>query len=123
MRSTYADDQDSKHRLLEELQEHHKAAENAYKSKAKDKVISKNDPSMKVVAFDLEQTLPTPLIDTSIAFYKRQLRTYNLTVHDTNESQSAQNPRSYPTIIKMYTKMFEFYLHNKAWIQNIKFWQ
>jgi hypothetical protein len=39
MSSTYADDQDSRHRALEELQEHHKVAENPYKSKAKDKVI------------------------------------------------------------------------------------
>jgi hypothetical protein len=54
-----------------ELQEHHKVAENAYKSKTKDKVISKNDLYMEGVDFELEQTLPTPLIDTSIAFYKR----------------------------------------------------
>jgi hypothetical protein len=33
MRSTYANDQDIRHRLLKELQEHHKVAENVCMSK------------------------------------------------------------------------------------------
>lgn len=61
---------------------HHLEADLAYKAKEFDKVLSKNNDSIKTFTFDLQQCLPTPFLQTSVSFYKRQLWTFNLTVHD-----------------------------------------
>ena len=65
-----------------QLSEHHEEADKAYDAKSLDKTLSKNDPSRKTITFDMQQCLPTPLLRNSISFYKRQLWTFNMTVHD-----------------------------------------
>lgn len=70
---------------LKELQKHHHDLEKAaYKSNKRDKEAAKVSNGTSVVAaFDFQQCLPTPQLNTSIAYYKRQLWTYNLTIHST----------------------------------------
>lgn len=66
--------------LLKEQKHHHEMAERAYNSKKND--IASISATSKVFAFDLQQCLPTPYLRSSICYYKRQLYTFNLTIHD-----------------------------------------
>lgn len=43
---------------------------------------AKNDSTSIIICMDLQQALPTPKLETSIVFYKRQLWTYNFCIHD-----------------------------------------
>lgn len=61
---------------------HHELADNAFLSKENDKAAAALSNDMKVYTYDLQQCLPTPYLENSISFYKRQLWTFNLTVHD-----------------------------------------
>lgn len=72
----------TKTELLAERDAHHAMANDAYEQKRKDKMIAKEDPTKAVFAFDLQQCLPTPYLKTSVSFYKRQLWSFNLTVHN-----------------------------------------
>jgi len=67
---------------------HQSAADLAYSTKANDKVIAKNDSTKKCYSFDSQQCLPTPFLQSSVVFYKRQLWTFNLTIHDNCTRQS-----------------------------------
>lgn len=61
----------------------HKAdADLGYKLKDADKNKAKEDPTMRVLVFDLQQVLDTPSLTANVSFYKRLLSTYNLTVRD-----------------------------------------
>lgn len=40
------------------------------------------DSKTLVFAFDLQRILPTPFLSTNTAYYRRQLSTYNLTIHN-----------------------------------------
>lgn len=63
----------------------------AVKEKKSDMEKSLDDRSLKVVAYDLEQVLPTPFLTTSVAFYLRQLSTFNLTIFDMETKKSVNN--------------------------------
>lgn len=63
----------------------------AVSEKKKDALFAINDPAIKVVAYDLEQILPTPYLTTSVAFYMRQLSTFNLTIFDLATKESVHN--------------------------------
>jgi len=64
--------------------QHHNDAEEAYRIKKQD--IATSSDNHCVLAFDLQQCLPTPSLESSVAFYKRQLWTFNFTIHDTGSS-------------------------------------
>lgn len=67
--------------LKEQQREHHHDADYAYSCKKNDIALAYD--SHKVLVFDLQQCLPTPHLHSSVVtFYKRQLYTYNLTIHD-----------------------------------------
>ncbi|KAE8737387.1 hypothetical protein FOCC_FOCC017150 [Frankliniella occidentalis] len=46
------------------------------------KIDAQTDLSLRVLVFDLEQVLETPLLSTGAAFYFRRLSTFNLTIYD-----------------------------------------
>lgn len=64
--------------------QHHNDAEEAYNIKKQD--IATSSDNHCVLEFDLQQCLPTPSLESSVAFYKRQLWTFNFTIHDTRSS-------------------------------------
>lgn len=73
--------------LINERKRHQDEAENAYETKRRD--ASKNSNEVCVISFDLQQCLPTPSLESSVSFYKRQLWTFNLTVHNIKTSKAS----------------------------------
>ena len=61
---------------------HLRKAKRAYQQLKEDTALSKSDANTMVVTFDLQQSFPTPVLTTNVVFYKRQLWTYNLGIHD-----------------------------------------
>lgn len=82
-------DENEKDNLVKERELHHTAADLAYESKRVDKEEAINDASVKCFTFDLQQCLPTPDIQTSVAFYKRLYWTFNLTIHDCTTGEAS----------------------------------
>ena len=87
----FADTDALKDELQIEREKHHELAELAYKAKKQDKKFASNsNGSCVFYTFDLQQCLPCPLLETSVAFYKRPLWVFNLTV-----SSSAGNTKCF----------------------------
>ena len=55
-------------------------AERAYQQLREDTALAQSDSDVELLTFDLQQSLPTPVLTTNTVFYKRQLWTYNLHV-------------------------------------------
>lgn len=70
------------------LKVHQEQADLAYSMKKEDKLISKENLQHQTFTFDLQQCLPTPVITSSLAFYKRHFWTYNLTIHNCDSNQA-----------------------------------
>lgn len=82
---------EEKSKICLEREAHLKKVDIAFETKANDKEAAKNSAGKIVVrAFDLQKVLETPSLTTGNSFYKRQLSTYNLTIHDlaTNKASS-----------------------------------
>ena len=71
--------------IQQEYDNHLDSADYAYKSKENDKKLAAENNTVKVLVFDMQQCLPTPVLSSNIAYYKIQLWVYNLTVRDCNE--------------------------------------
>lgn len=82
MKLAVCENEEERKEIEKEKNTHHLDADKAYKQKDSDKELAKADPTTKVFTFDLQQCLPTPFVNSSVSFYKRQLWTYNLTIHD-----------------------------------------
>ncbi|KAE9521520.1 hypothetical protein AGLY_018076 [Aphis glycines] len=54
-------------------------------AKKEDKIKALASSNMRVLVFDLEQVLDTPVLSTNVSFYKRLLSTFNLTIRDCSE--------------------------------------
>ena len=68
--------------LRGEWELHYCKAERAYQQLKEDSARAKSNTDMLVITFDLQQSLPTPVLTTNVVFYKRQLWTYNLGIHN-----------------------------------------
>lgn len=90
-------------KLIEEKIKHQDQdeAEFAYQSNRND--ISEMFTNKCVLSFNLQQCLPTPSLKSSVAFYKRILWTYNLTVYNCTTSKSSYYVR-YESIAKRGTR-------------------
>lgn len=73
---------EKKKKLQSDLELHRRKAELARMCKKEDMELAKGDDAVKVITFDLQRTLPTPLITSNIAYYSRQLWTFNFGIHE-----------------------------------------
>lgn len=75
--------------LQDALRIHVEEADIAFQQKKSDKIRTENKtPEEKLLVFDLEKCLATPRLNSNIAYYKRNLNTFNLTVYDAVSSIS-----------------------------------
>lgn len=66
-------------------------AQEGYDRKREDKGNAKNTDYQRVLVFDLQQILPVPYLTTNIAYYKRLLTMYNLTIRDCSQEKESSD--------------------------------
>ena len=62
--------------LRAELDLHLCKAERSYQVLKEVTALSRIDANILTITFDLQQSLPTPMLSTNVVFYKRQLWTF-----------------------------------------------
>nr|CAH7738509.1 unnamed protein product [Callosobruchus chinensis] len=73
-----------------ELELHHRKVQSVTAAKKRDLEYAKqNSETVRLICFDLEKTLATPLLTTNKVYYLRQLWTYNLCIHDMVSGKSS----------------------------------
>lgn len=77
-----ADSQEEKHQLEVQKNLHVLKADAAKSNYSNDKQLAKEDPNITIIVFNVMKTLPTPVVSTGVCYYKRQLWTYCLGIHD-----------------------------------------
>ena len=76
-------DPEKKQQLNAEWELHKVKAARGYQMLQEDAALAKSRDDTEMLTFDLEKSLPTPVLSTGIVYYKRQLWTYNLGIHNT----------------------------------------
>ncbi|KAL4126457.1 hypothetical protein QTP88_010679 [Uroleucon formosanum] len=109
--------EEDKVKLNEEHELHLRKAEAARNGMDSNVQAAKIDNQTTVIAFDLMKTLATPSLSVDIAYYKRQLWTYNLGIHNlsTNdaymyvwdESIASRGPQEIGSCILHFVKNHE----------------
>lgn len=74
----YAKSDEIKNQFIHDQNKHQELAKTAYVNKKFDK----SDVTKTVLCMDLQKCLPTPYLNSSIAFYKRSLWTFNFTIRN-----------------------------------------
>lgn len=82
MKIKYGTSQDIINESKDEQDWHLIEAESARSAKNQAREKSKEDPAIVAICFDLQKTLPTPMLTCNRVYYSRQLWTYNIAVHD-----------------------------------------
>ena len=71
-----------------ELEAHQTKAQDRYRRLREDREYSQGQPeSTQVISFDMQQCLPTPHINTGLAFYLRKLWVYNVGIHNCTNNE------------------------------------
>lgn len=93
-------------------QSQHKAMADLMREAMKSDIAdaAENNGQTAVLTFDLQKTLPTPKLSTSIAYYKRQLWTYNLGVYDEVERKGLVFDVYYYSYFSIYCIMAEYFV-------------
>lgn len=77
-----ASSEEDKRQLETERELHQRKADSARKGLQEDTLLAKSDPNVTCITFDLMKTLPTPVLSTGVCYYKRQLWTYCMGIHN-----------------------------------------
>lgn len=109
--------ENEKKQLNAEHELHLRKAESARNGMNNDVELGKTDPNkVTVIAFDLMKTLSTPSLSVGMAYYKRQLSTYNLGIHNLttndaymyvwNESMASRGPQEIGSCLLHFIKNY-----------------